>query len=73
MARSGRAAPGGQFLTCELDGEVVALVPDLISVLESETGRAIGTVRDGARRHTQQRLPSIFVLTWNRTAARNFS
>ena len=24
-------------------GEVIALVPDLISVLESETGRAIGT------------------------------
>ena len=32
-----------EYLTCELDGEVVALVPDLISVLETETGRAIGT------------------------------
>eukprot|EP01052_Picozoa_sp_SAG31_P014303 SAG31_NODE_884_length_11256_cov_2.889666_3_plen_281_part_00 len=32
-----------EFLTCEVDGAIIALVPDLISVLESETGRAIGT------------------------------
>eukprot|EP01046_Picozoa_sp_COSAG06_P068006 COSAG06_NODE_17882_length_916_cov_0.864137_3_plen_93_part_01 len=33
-----------EYLTCEVvSGEIVALVPDLISVLESETGRAVGT------------------------------
>eukprot|EP01047_Picozoa_sp_COSAG01_P078820 COSAG01_NODE_14710_length_1419_cov_1.951515_2_plen_99_part_00 len=32
-----------EFLTCEVASSVLALVPDLIVVLESETGRAIGT------------------------------
>ena len=32
-----------EFLACEVDGSPTALVPDLISVLESDTGRAIGT------------------------------
>ena len=32
-----------EYLTCEVSGQIVALVPDLISVLESETGRAVGT------------------------------
>ena len=30
------------FTACELDGAVLVAVPDLISVLESDTGRAVG-------------------------------
>ena len=42
-------------------GEVIALVPDLISVLESETGRAIGTeeLKYGERRTDTQHPHSV--------------